>query len=57
MQKPETGAPGREPYQKPEVRKVKLVAGEVAAAGCKTSTSTMGPTTGCFMSMCSAIGS
>lgn len=57
MQRPDETPAVREPYQKPEVRKVKLVAGEVAAAGCKTPTSAMGPTTGCFMSMCTAIGS
>ena len=45
----------KEPYEKPELRKVKLVAGEVAAAGCKTMTSAMGPTTGCFTSMCVSI--
>jgi hypothetical protein len=47
----------REAYEKPELRKVKLVAGEVAAAGCKTMTSVMGPTTGCFTSMCVTIAS
>ena len=53
----DAGKRPKEPYEKPELRKVKLVAGEVAAAGCKTMTSAMGPTTGCFASMCVALGS
>lgn len=51
------GAEPKEAYEKPELRKVKLVAGEVAVTGCKTPTSVMGPTTGCFMSMCKSVGS
>lgn len=47
----------KQAYQKPEVRRVKLVSGEVAAAGCKTMTSSMGPTTGCQSGMCLSIGS
>lgn len=47
----------KQPYEKPELRRIKLVSGEVAAAGCKTMSSSMGPTTGCFAGMCSSIGS
>ena len=53
----DAGKGPREPYEKPELRKVRLVAGEVAAANCKTMTSMMGPTTGCFASMCVTLGS
>ncbi|MFA5028419.1 MAG: hypothetical protein WC713_11145 [Candidatus Methylomirabilota bacterium] len=45
------------PYEAPAVRKVKLVQEEMAAAVCKTRTSTIGPTTGCFRSNCKARGS
>ena len=47
----------REPYEKPAVLKIKMVQGELAVTGCKTRTSTMGPTTGCFASNCKAVGS
>ncbi len=58
MDKPVEAKPLKEPYEKPELRKIKLAAGEVAAAGCKTSGGTMGPTFGtCMMSMCMSIGS
>lgn len=32
----ESPRPARQPYEPPVVRKVKLVAGEVAVAGCKS---------------------
>jgi hypothetical protein len=37
----------RELYEKPVVRRVKLVKGELAAVGCKTPASHMGPAVGC----------
>jgi hypothetical protein len=47
----------REAYESPEIRKVKLVKGELAVAVCKTTTSRTGPTTGCFRSNCKTAGS
>ena len=47
----------REPYEPPEIRKVKLIRGEMAVASCKTRTSRTGPTTGCFRSNCKTAGS
>jgi hypothetical protein len=48
----------RETYEAPAIRRIRLVEGELAAAGCKTSTAKMGPTgSGCFASMCLSIGS
>jgi hypothetical protein len=48
----------KQPYEKPELRKVTLAAGEVAAAGCKSAGGAMGPTFGmCSASMCMSIGS
>lgn len=47
----------REPYEAPAVERVKLVRGEMAVVGCKTASSTMGPTTGCVLSMCKNAGS
>jgi hypothetical protein len=47
----------REPYEAPSIVRVKLVKGEMAVTGCKTTTSRMGPTTGCFISMCKNVGS
>jgi hypothetical protein len=50
--------PAKRPYEKPELRKIKLEAGEMAAAGCKTSGGSMGPTVGgCMLSMCMTLGS
>jgi hypothetical protein len=57
MQERQTPPEPKQPYEKPEVRRVKLVSGEVAVAGCKTMTSSMGPTTGCQAGMCLSIGS
>lgn len=47
----------RESYERPVIRKVKLVRGEMAVASCKTRTSRTGPTTGCFRSNCKSAGS
>lgn len=47
----------RESYEPPEIRKVKLVRGELAVAVCKTQGSRTGPTTGCFRSNCKNKGS
>jgi len=50
--------PAKESYEKPELRKITLAAGEVAATGCKTNGGAMGPTFGsCMSSMCMGIGS
>jgi hypothetical protein len=47
----------RDAYESPQIRKVKLVKGELAVAVCKTTTSRTGPTTGCFRSNCKTAGS
>jgi hypothetical protein len=58
MEKPLDDRAVKQPYEKPELRKVKLAAGEVAAAGCKTGGGAMGPTFGsCMSSMCMSMGS
>lgn len=58
MDKPLEAKPIKETYEKPELRKITLAAGEVAAAGCKTTGGAMGPTFGsCSLSMCMSIGS
>ena len=58
MDKPFEDKPAKEAYEKPELRKITLAAGEVAAAGCKTTGGSMGPTVGsCQSRMCMAIGS
>jgi hypothetical protein len=57
VQKPGQPSTEKQPYEKPEVRKISLAAGEVAAAGCK-SMGSMGPGgSSCSNTMCSAIGS
>ena len=57
MQKREQPGTEKQPYEKPEVRKITLAAGEVAAAGCK-SMGSMGPMgSACSSTMCSAIAS
>jgi hypothetical protein len=48
---------GRKPYVKPTVRRIKLVAEELAVTGCKTRLSRSGPTLGCFRTNCRSIGS
>ena len=47
----------KEAYESPEIRKIKLVKGELAVTGCKTRTSTTGPAVGCFRSNCKNAGS
>jgi hypothetical protein len=48
----------RERYEPPVVRKVKIVAGELAVAACKTRAVGSGPTFGgCFRSNCKTTGS
>jgi len=42
----------KEPYEPPEILKVKLVRDELAVTACKTQTSATGPTTGCVRSNC-----
>jgi hypothetical protein len=57
MQKPDKPSAEKQPYEKPEVRKITLAAGEVAAAGCK-SMGSMGPGgSSCSNTMCSGLGS
>ena len=57
MKQQEPQATEKQPYEKPEVRKVSLAAGEVAAVGCKTMGS-MGPGgSSCQAQMCSALAS
>jgi hypothetical protein len=52
-----TSRPRRRPYVKPMIRRIRLVPGEVAVAGCKTRTGTTGPTLGCFRTNCRTVGS
>ena len=48
----------REPYQRPVIRRVKIVRGELAVTGCKTRGGGPGPTIGgCLRSNCRTIGS
>jgi len=51
--------PVKQPYQRPEIRRISIVPEEMAAAGCKTLTSMAGPTkAGCAKgSACVNIGS
>lgn len=37
----------RRPYEAPKVFRIRLAGDEMAVAGCKTATSSAGPTTGC----------
>jgi hypothetical protein len=39
---------GKQAYEKPEVRRIKLVRKELAATGCKVLNSAMGPGKGCW---------
>jgi hypothetical protein len=58
MDKPVVTRPAKQAYEKPELRKVTLAAGEMAAAGCKSTGGAMGPTVGsCMSSMCMSVGS
>ncbi len=48
----------KDAYEPPAIRKVKIVRGELAVAGCKTRTSGPGPTIGaCYKSGCKHVGS
>ena len=47
----------RQPYQRPLVRRIRIVPDELAATGCQTRTSTTVPTVGCFRANCRSIGS
>ena len=49
--------PVREPYERPNVVRVRIVPGEMAVTGCKTRTSATGPTLGCQRTSCRSIGS
>jgi hypothetical protein len=49
--------PARETYERPKVVRVRIVSGEMAVTGCKTRTSTTGPTLGCQRTSCRSIGS
>ena len=50
--------PDKEPYEKPQVLRVKLVQGEMAVTGCKTRTQTAGPQQGgCRAGICQQRGS
>jgi hypothetical protein len=57
VQERQTQPEPKQSYEKPEVRRVKLVSGEIASAGCKTVSSMTGPTTGCNAGMCLSMGS
>lgn len=49
---------GRRPYAKPTVRRIKIVADELAVTGCKTRLAVRGPNPGgCFRSNCRTVGS
>ena len=47
----------REPYERPRVVKIVVVREEMAVTGCKTERQVRGPTVGCRLSNCRAIGS
>ena len=47
----------KQKYEKPVVRRIKLVRGELAVTGCKRSDSHTGPATGCARSGCKSAGS
>jgi hypothetical protein len=49
--------PDRARYERPKVVRVRVVPGEMAVTGCKTRTSSTGPTLGCQRSACRSIGS
>ena len=53
----ETTPDPRKPYHPPELERVQLRADEMAAASCKTNTSTTGPAVGCLQTACRDIGS
>jgi hypothetical protein len=45
----------KEPYEPPEVLRVKLVSDELAVVGCKTLTGA-GPASNCLQTMCKNVG-
>jgi hypothetical protein len=47
----------KQAYEKPVVRRIKLVRGELAVTGCKRPASHTGPSTGCVRSGCKMPGS
>jgi hypothetical protein len=53
---PSTEKP-RRPYSPPRLESLELKGEEMAAASCKTATSTTGPAVGCLESACRDIGS
>ena len=52
-----TGGKAKAAYERPAVRRIKLVKDELAVAGCKRAGSHTGPTTGCTRSGCKMPGS
>jgi hypothetical protein len=53
-----TDEQSREPYERPQVLRVKLAQGEMAVTGCKTATQSTGPTLpGCRAGICQQRGS
>jgi hypothetical protein len=53
----ERNARRKEAYAPPTIRRIRIVAGELAVTGCKTRRARTGPTVGCFRSNCRTIGS
>jgi sulfur relay (sulfurtransferase) complex TusBCD TusD component (DsrE family) len=49
--------PKKEPYERPRVMKIVVVAEEMAVTGCKTARQRRGPTTGCVRVSCRLPGS
>jgi hypothetical protein len=47
----------KEPYERPEILRIRLVKDELAVTVCKTRTSSTGPAVGCFRSNCRTTGS
>ncbi len=51
------GVRRKEPYERPRVMKIVVVAEEMAVTGCKTQTQRRGPTLGCARTNCRRKGS
>ena len=49
--------PSKEPYERPRVTKIVVVAEEMAVTGCKTAQQRRGPTLGCQRTNCRRVGS
>ena len=47
----------KEPYERPRVTKIVVVAEEMAVTGCKTARQRRGPTLGCQRTNCRRLGS